>query len=113
MDPLTLLRDFNLKNQLSEVKVVGDQVQFGSQYVFPKTSFTAFKSLRDYETLEVVLHVLQTRALNQPEYLKAAEAQGLGRLSFVDRKASAFLQPQMLQQLQNSMKRLICVCRNC
>ena len=86
MDPLSLLRDFNLNQQLQDVQVLGEQVNFGTSYVFPKSSFTAFRGQKDYCTLEVVLHVLQTRSLSQPEYIRAAAAAKLNTLAYIDRK---------------------------
>lgn len=91
MDPLTLLKDFNLGKKSEQVKVVGEQVHFGTSYVFPKASFTAFKGgARDYYTLEAVLYVLQTRQLSQAEFLKAANAAKISTFSFVDRKVTEF-----------------------
>jgi hypothetical protein len=86
MDPLSLLREFNLNKQVDAIKIEGDDVNFGGQYVFRKSAYTAFKGQRDYYTIEAVYYVLQTRGLSQPEYLKAAAAAKLGTVAFVDRK---------------------------
>eukprot|EP00983_Pelagomonas_calceolata_P057603 1145143-Pelagomonas_calceolata.AAC.8 len=43
MDPLTLLREFNVGQKLHEVQVVGDHIQFGTSYVFPRSAYTAFR----------------------------------------------------------------------
>ncbi|KAL6754061.1 RNA pol II accessory factor, Cdc73 family-domain-containing protein [Haematococcus lacustris] len=80
MDPLSLLRSYNLSNKLSEVKVEGDQVHFGTEYVFPVKTFTAFRGGDDYEALDVILHVLKTKGLSQAEYLKSTMSARVGRL---------------------------------
>ncbi len=80
MDPLTLFKQYNLSGKPDQIRVEGDRVFFGSEYVFPVKSFTAFRGERDYETVGVVQHVLQTKTLSQPEYLKSALAAGVGRL---------------------------------
>lgn len=89
MDPLSLLREFNLKGRLSEVSTHGDRVNFGGQYVFPLTSYTAFKNTqKDYYTLEAILFLLLNRHLAFTEYIKQASATKGGSVAFTDRKAS-------------------------
>lgn len=89
MDPLSLLREFNLKGRLSEVSTHGDRVNFGGQYVFPLTSYTAFKNTqKDYYTLEAILFMLLNRHLAFTEYIKQASATKGGSVAFTDRKAS-------------------------
>jgi hypothetical protein len=80
MDPLTLFKQYNLNGQLDKIRVDGDRVLFGNEYVFPIKGFTAFRHEKDYETVGVVLHVLQTKQLTHPEYLKSALAAGVTRL---------------------------------
>ncbi|GFH31569.1 uncharacterized protein HaLaN_30638, partial [Haematococcus lacustris] len=62
MDPLSLLRSYNLSNKLSEVKVEGDQVHFGTEYVFPVKTFTAFRGGDDYEALDEILSYLDGKS---------------------------------------------------
>lgn len=86
MDPLSLVRDFNVGKKAERIRVDGDDVNFDGQYVFPKKTFTAFRAARDYCTLEVVLYVLKTRGLAQPDYLRQAAASSLDVLSFIERR---------------------------
>eukprot|EP00798_Chlamydomonas_sp_ICE-L_P005013 gene5013-34798_t len=89
MDPLSLLRDFNIKNKLEAVVSNSDRVNFGDSYVFPKTSYTAFKragGAQDFYTLEVVLYLLKNRNLSHPEYIKQGSSDRVGTVTNLDRK---------------------------
>uniref|UniRef100_A0A7S3R426 Cell division control protein 73 C-terminal domain-containing protein n=1 Tax=Dunaliella tertiolecta TaxID=3047 RepID=A0A7S3R426_DUNTE len=86
MDPLTLLREFNVGQKLHEVQVVGDHIQFGTSYVFPRSAYTAFRGAKDYYQLESALFVVQQRQLPQPAYLTAAKSAGLVPVPFIDRR---------------------------
>lgn len=88
MDPLSLLKKFNLEKKVEQVEERGDRVHFGDSYVFPKTSYTAFKPVRgdDYYTLETVLFILKTRSLPHAEYLRLASNSKHVIASQVDRK---------------------------
>lgn len=44
MDPLTLLRDFISKNNLSDVKVQGDSVVFGNVFVCSKKTISGISA---------------------------------------------------------------------
>ena len=87
MDPLSLLKDFNIRRQVDQVQFQNDKVHFGDAYVFPKASYTAFKGVqKDYYTLEVVLYLLQHRHLSHPEYIKQASASRIGIVNTLDKK---------------------------
>lgn len=86
MDPLSIVRDYALAGKAEQISVVGENVLFGSQYKFAKSSFTAFRGQRDFATLELVLNVLRTKDLPHTEYLKQASAARLEPLTFIDRK---------------------------
>lgn len=89
-DPLSLLREFSTSGRLELVRLDGDAIRFGDQYVFPKATPTAFKGQREgHYSLEVALYVAQHRQLSQPEYLKAASSAGLAAAPYVDRKVRA------------------------
>ena len=84
------LRSFNTAKKLDLVRVAGNQIQFGDEYVFPRDSNTGFKASKpgadEYYTLEDALHIVQNRHLPHAEYLKSASSAGLAAASFVDRK---------------------------
>ena len=109
MDPLSLLRDFNSRRQLEQVQVQNDRVNFGDAYVFPKTSYTAFKGVqKDYYTLEVVLYLLQHRHLSHPEYIKQASAAKIGIVNTLDKKVLLdFLDGKADVQLDAAADRLL------
>lgn len=87
MDPLSLLKDFNLKGRLSDVSTSGDGVNFGGAYVFPLTAYIAFKNAAgNYYTLEVILNLLVNRGLSHAEYIRKANDKKVGAVAFTDRK---------------------------
>ena len=96
MDPLSLVRDFNVDKNSSKIRLIGEQVDFDGKYLFPKSCPTAFKAGNVYCTLEVVLNVLNTRTLSQPEYLKQCAASKFYSLPFADRKVRADIGISML-----------------
>jgi len=58
MDPLQLLREYTMREELSQVSQVEDQIDFGDRYTFPAQSVTGYKSKQgrgDHYTLETVL----------------------------------------------------------
>lgn len=88
MDPLSLLKDFHLRGRIADVATSGDgRVNFGGSYVFPLSANTAFQNAaKDYYTIEVVLFLLQNRALSHPEYIRQANDKKVGAVAFTDRK---------------------------
>lgn len=88
MDPLSLLRDFNLQKKVDQVKVEGDNVLFGDLYSYPKNTFTALKGRsNDYYTLQAILFLLQTRDAPVSEYLSSANKAGVsGYVPVYERK---------------------------
>mmetsp|Transcript_5007 Transcript_5007/g.10824 ORF Transcript_5007/g.10824 Transcript_5007/m.10824 type:complete len:494 (-) Transcript_5007:500-1981(-) len=87
MDPLSLLKDFNLQQKLDQVALHGDRVNFGNSYVFSKVHNTGVKSVqKDFYTLEVVLYLLLNRHLPHAEYIKQASGNKIGTVTITDRK---------------------------
>jgi Paf1 complex subunit CDC73 N-terminal len=92
MDPLTLLRDYNIKGQLESVVTRGDRIEFGDSFSFPKSFHTAYKSRKgDFYDLETVLFFLQSLKQGQKlgAYIKAAQAQKIKPVAFVDRQVGS------------------------
>ena len=81
---LELLRDFNLKGQLSLIAKQGNKVNFGGSYVYAASQKTGYK---DY-TLEVVLYFLVHRGLTWQDYIKQAAANKVPTVALIDRKVS-------------------------
>eukprot|EP00955_Chlamydomonas_euryale_P104426 365566-Chlamydomonas_euryale.AAC.10 len=89
MDPLSLLRDFNLKGRVAEVSTSGDRVNFGGSYVFPLTAYIAFKNAaKEFYTLEIILNLLLNRNLSHAEYIRRANEKKVGAVAFTDRRVS-------------------------
>eukprot|EP01025_Chloroclados_australasicus_P031616 TRINITY_DN31968_c0_g3_i1.p1 TRINITY_DN31968_c0_g3~~TRINITY_DN31968_c0_g3_i1.p1 ORF type:complete len:412 (-),score=38.74 TRINITY_DN31968_c0_g3_i1:98-1333(-) len=89
MDPLSLLREYQLKKQLDKVVVRGDRIEFGDSYSFLKTHLTAFKSQRggsDFYTLECVWFFLKKIDLKHTEYIVSAKQNGVPPVTFLDRQ---------------------------
>lgn len=91
MDPLSILRDYCVRNELDQVKVVGDVIHFGSSYQFPKDTDTAFRvwqsqSGADYYKLDAVLFVAQTLPVKHTEYIKQARAAEVQNVNLIDRR---------------------------
>ena len=88
-DPLTLLRDFNVRKQLDQVHLKDGRINFADSYSFESSAFVAFRKAMDgdFYTLEAALFLLRTRALPGPDYVKAASVQKITRpIALVDRR---------------------------
>lgn len=91
MDPLSILRDYCVRNELDQVKVVGDVIHFGSSYHFPKDTDTPFRVWQsqtgtDYYKLDAVLFVAQTLPVKHTEYIKQARAAEVQNVNLIDRR---------------------------
>ncbi len=84
---MVLVRDFNTSKRIALIKDLGDSVDFNGLYLFKKSAPTSFRTARnDYTTLDVVLYVLRTRELPQPQYLTQAAQDSVPSLAFADRR---------------------------
>ena len=92
MDPLTLLRDFVTQGHADQVQLVGDRVDYGGRYSFPKAVRTSYKSEQgkkdfyDLESLLFFVRHLVGSSTKYMEYYKAAKQSNLTPVSFLDRK---------------------------
>ena len=89
MDPLALLREFMLKQELDSVTKVGDRVVFGDRYSFPASAKVGYKSQQgkgDFYTLDKVFAFATHLKMPFGEYLRWAVSTGVGGVSGLDRK---------------------------
>ncbi|XP_073277961.1 protein CDC73 homolog [Primulina huaijiensis] len=90
MDPLTLLREYTIRNSLDKIVRVNDEYRFGSDYSFPATIETAYRSkhvqsTRRY-TLETLVHFITNHNLKHTDYLQHARALRIPAVTLPDRK---------------------------
>lgn len=85
MDPLLLLRDFQAQGRLADVHFQDDDVQFGDQYSFPRSTFTRFRSqVGEFYSLDTVLLFLQHRS-NPAQYIQLTSQAKVKQVVFKDR----------------------------
>ncbi|CAI5967494.1 unnamed protein product [Closterium sp. NIES-65] len=87
MDPLSVLREYTMRNELDRVTIVGDDCCFGNEYRFPRAVETAYRRRGgDRYNLESLLLFVQCKAVKHTEYMQRARAQTLQIVTFTDRK---------------------------
>eukprot|EP00884_Botryococcus_braunii_P009495 jgi/Botrbrau1/18547/Bobra.0870s0003.1 len=94
MDPLQLLRNFFVNNQLDKIVTVDDRIKFGDDFSFRKSVPTAYKSQLGkgkFYTIETLLNFLKffhggKGAASFSDYLQHSRSKGLEHVLFVDRK---------------------------
>ncbi|XP_004297112.1 PREDICTED: parafibromin [Fragaria vesca subsp. vesca] len=87
MDPLSALRDFTIRGELDKIVRVNDELRLGSDYSFPCSAETAYRSKQgNLYTLETLLHYVNNHHLKHTEYLINARAQMIPCVTFPDRK---------------------------
>ncbi|KAH7842426.1 hypothetical protein Vadar_005213 [Vaccinium darrowii] len=87
MDPLSVLRDYAIRNDLDSITRVDDEFRFGSTHCFPAATTTAYRSqLGHLLTLETLIHFLKNHHLNHIDYMKNLSGTTIPTVSFIDRQ---------------------------
>ncbi|KAK4759177.1 hypothetical protein SAY87_022308 [Trapa incisa] len=87
MDPLSALRDYTIRGELDRISRVGDEFRFGSDYTFPCTAETAYRSKQgNLYTLETLVFYVKHHQLKHTEYIQIARTQQIPTVTFIDRK---------------------------
>ncbi|KAI8564383.1 hypothetical protein RHMOL_Rhmol03G0177200 [Rhododendron molle] len=87
MDPLSVLRDYAIRNDLDSIVRVNDDFRFGSDYSFPAAAPTAYRSKQGHLfTLETLIHFLKHSHLKYTDYMKNIKPLAVPTVSFIDRK---------------------------
>lgn len=87
MDPLSVLRDYTIRGELDQVKLVGDVYNFGDDYSFRKNIETAYRSKQGgFYTLDSLVFFVKNIHMKHTDYMNAARAAKLQFATFTDRK---------------------------
>lgn len=87
MDPLSALRDFTIRGELHKIHQVGDELRFGSDYVFPAAAETAYRSKHGTPyTLETLHYFISNHALKHIDYMQSARLHRVPAVTLPDRK---------------------------
>ncbi|XP_058085014.1 protein CDC73 homolog isoform X2 [Magnolia sinica] len=87
MDPLSALRDFTIRGELDKVVRVGDEFRFGSDYSFPCSASTGYRSKQgNLYTLETLVYYIKNHHLKHIEYLQNARNLKIPSVTLPDRK---------------------------
>lgn len=87
MDPLTVLRDFTIQNNLDKIIRVNNSFRFNSQISFPCTIETAYRSKQgNFYTLETLIYFIQNVNIKHHDYIRNAGTQKINAVTLLDRK---------------------------
>lgn len=87
MDPLSALRDFTIRGELDKVTQAGDEIRFGSDYTFPSSIETAYRSKQgNLYTLQTVVYFIKHYSLKHTDYIQRARSNKLPAVTLPDRK---------------------------
>ncbi|KAF9594554.1 hypothetical protein IFM89_033524 [Coptis chinensis] len=87
MDPLSALRDLTIRGELDKIVKVNDEFRFGSDYIFPCSAETAYRSKQgNLYTLETLVYYVNNHSVKHTEYLQNARLQKLPAVTLPDRK---------------------------
>lgn len=87
MDPLSALRDFTIRGDLEKIARVNDEFRFGSDYSFPCSAPTAFRSKQgNLYTLETLVYYIKNHHSKYTDYFQNARTHGIPAVTFIDRK---------------------------
>jgi parafibromin len=91
MDPLSVLRDFTIRNDLDTIDRAGGDYRFGSSgHTFPCTIETAYRSKQGYlYTLETLVFFIKNFHLKHHDYIRVAGSQKIPAVTLLDRKPLA------------------------
>ncbi|KAJ6846581.1 protein CDC73-like protein [Iris pallida] len=87
MDPLSALRDFTIRGELDRIVRSGDDFHFGSDYSFPCSAETAYRSKQgSLYTLETLVFFVRHHHLKHTDYLQSSRLRRLPSVTLPDRK---------------------------
>ncbi|XP_023874968.1 protein CDC73 homolog [Quercus suber] len=87
MDPLSAVRDYTIRNELDRIVRYNDEFRFGSDYSFPCSIETGYRSKQgNLYTLETLLFFINNHHLKHIEYIQKARTQGITAVTLPDRK---------------------------
>ncbi|URE33619.1 RNA pol II accessory factor, Cdc73 family [Musa troglodytarum] len=87
MDPLSVLREYAIRGELDRVVRSGDELQFGSDYAFPCSAVTGYRSKQGgFYTLDGLIFFARHHHLKHTEYLQSARQHRVPTVTFPDRK---------------------------
>ncbi|KAK1390554.1 RNA polymerase II accessory factor [Heracleum sosnowskyi] len=87
MDPLSVLRDFTTRDELSQIVRVGDHYRFGNSYTFPCSIETAYRSKQgNLYTLETLVYFVNNLNSKHHDYIRIAGTHKIPAVTFLDRK---------------------------
>ncbi|KAH8938578.1 hypothetical protein BDL97_16G091600 [Sphagnum fallax] len=87
MDPLSVLRDYTVRGDLENVKLVGDEYHFGDDYRFPRGIETAYRSKQGgFYNLESLVFFVTNTHLRHTDYMQLVRSAKLQIVTFTDRK---------------------------
>ncbi|GMI64232.1 PLANT HOMOLOGOUS TO PARAFIBROMIN [Hibiscus trionum] len=87
MDPLSALRDFTIRGELDKIVRVNDEFRFGTEYSFPCSAETAYRSKQgNLYNLETLVFYIQNHHLKHTDYMHNSLALRIPAVTFTDRK---------------------------
>ncbi|WRX21702.1 Cell division control protein 73 [Theobroma cacao] len=87
MDPLSALRDFTIRGELDKIVRVNDEFRFGTDYSFPCSGETAYRSKQgNLYTLETLVFYIQNHHLKHTDYMHNSLSLRIPAVTFTDRK---------------------------
>ncbi|BFI25005.1 parafibromin [Marchantia polymorpha subsp. ruderalis] len=87
MDALAVLREYTVRNDLENVKLMGDEYFFGEDYRFPRNVETAYRSKQgSLYTLESLVFFVRNKHVKHTEYMQQARGLKLQIVTYTDRK---------------------------
>ncbi|KAK1358095.1 RNA polymerase II accessory factor [Heracleum sosnowskyi] len=87
MDPLSVLRDFTTRDELSQIVRVSDHYRFGNSYTFPCSIETAYRSKQgNLYTLETLVYFVNNLNSKHHDYIRIAGTHKIPAVTFLDRK---------------------------
>ncbi|RAL44272.1 unnamed protein product [Cuscuta campestris] len=87
MDPLMLLREYTIRNELDRISRVGDEFRFGNDYSFPCAIETGYRSKQGNRyTLETLVHFITNTQVKHTDYIQHARSNRIHPVTLPDRK---------------------------
>ncbi|CAN4097665.1 unnamed protein product [Withania somnifera] len=89
MDPLTLLREYTIRNELHKIVRIGDDYRFSNDYSFPCTIETAYRSKHvqaNRYTLETLINFITNHNLKHTDYIQQSRSLRIPAVTLPDRK---------------------------
>ena len=87
MDPLSVLRDYTVRGDLDNVRLIGNDYHFGDDYSFRRNIETVYRSKHgNLYTLESLVFFVKNTHMKHTDYMKTARAANLEIVTYIDRK---------------------------